>query len=376
MNSPEELYKTLEQNSDNYLVVNNALSAQDLETCVKAAESLQQGLQVDEDGRPYYGQLFDPVELLGEDHFFSKLDTKKIAEIYGLEHLDAADWEIAADGKSFNNDFHNDIKYFKQHITIQWYLLLEDESRKFHISNQFGDFEYQPNGATQQELNTVTNTMLAFKATPTSFHGFKSGEGRRYNIRLRLYEGLRVPNRIHNFDKQNNVCWLIDWSNFNIDGAVENFEGYLARQTYNCLLANNHRNIVLFNDKNQLSTLVDKLKEYNFDKCIVVSAGCCVEKSTVDCLTDEYNTDNWLIDLREKTNQLVTSLTPTLENWAAYFYVCEYPCEDKNFIRFKSSPNISSTDKEILTHMSTYVAKNVLPYFEQPQVNTLTLDAR
>ena len=377
MNSPEELYKTLEKNSDNYLVVNNALSIKDLNACISIAENLQQGLQLDSDGRPYYGQMFEPTDLLGSDHFFSRLDTDKIAKIYGLEHLDAVEWEIAADDQSFDNDFHNDIKYFKQHVTLQWYLLLDDESRKFHISNRFGSFEQQPFGASQKELNTVSNTMLAFKATPTSFHGFRSGKGRRYNIRLRLYEGLRVSSRIHNFDKKNNTCWLIDYTCNHVKDAAENFEGYLARQTYNSLLANNYCNISFFNHKDNLSLLIDKFKKHGFDRCVIVSAGCYIKQSNIDSLFNEYSSNNWLLDFREQSDENITYILPTSENWAAYLYACEYPSSDEKYIKTKSvSLNISKKDENTLTNMSVFTANYVLPYFKQLQVNTLTLDAR
>lgn len=412
----DEFYATLDSNINNYLVINNALSEKDLQACISVADSLYQNPKFDDDENPYYGDLVEPKEIFDDDHLFSNIDPYRVAEIYGIEHLDRYVWEIAADGESFFNDFHNDVKYYKHHVTLQWYLVLDDETRKFHISNQFGNFEHQPKDATIEELNTVSNTMLAFTATPTSFHGFKAGTGRRYNVRLRLFEGLQSPNRIQNLNLDDKTCWLIDTKGMDVSTAIPNFERYLSRFTYNSLLAANQHNILCLVDNRKYSDILKRFQQLGFEKCVVVMAGTCVERKAIEWVntTDQYHTYGELFDdsdyfLRKVTvinlnmvesldisgrfkylHELVeghkpiksdelgfTYVHPEIENWYAYYNVAERSSSDPDFLKFKEmSPKIDRQDFMRLTKMAKYTAEHVLPFFKQPQVKTLTLTPR
>lgn len=296
MISLENFYQTLANNKDSYTLINNALSKQDHAKCLDIAKNLRPT-----EDEYYDSILFDPVKLLGEDHFFSKIDIQTLGKIYGLDNVDHYQWEIARDDPEFDNDFHTDVHFNKNTVTIQWYLDMDDITRKLHISKKghipFSDWETNSN---VQELDTKANSMVAFLAKPNTYHGFKSGHGHRYNVRLRFIEYLKKDMTIHNVNDNNKICWFVDAKDMEVesypiddqgfweseDGSIEEF---LARYTYECLLSHKQSNIIVNDKIKQYPKTLQYLKDQGFEKCVIAMAGTCITEQTIDYVYNKTN---------------------------------------------------------------------------------------
>lgn len=297
MISVENFYDYLTDNHDSYVLIKNFLSQDDLEACLNIAKNLR---HTDEDEH-YEARLFDPKKAFGEDHFFSQIDVQRLGEIYGLDSVDYFQWEIARDDPSFQNEFHTDVKHTKNTVTIQWYLDMDDPSRKLYISSHnhlpFEEWDESPN---VQLLDTTPNSMVAFLAKPNTNHGFKSGEGHRYNVRLRFMEFLNKPQLIHNRSTDDKICWWIESKDMEVESYPHDGQDFyeeedstveqsLSRFTYDCLTSHKQSNI-LVNDKiRQYPKTLQYLKDQGFEKCVIVFAGSCVTDKTVDFVKNQTN---------------------------------------------------------------------------------------
>ena len=138
-----------------------------------------------------------------------------------------------------------------------------------------------------QALETVPNTLLSFKAAKNTFHGFEAGKGLRLNIRLRLWEDLVNCNRVHNYNNQDDVCWLIDTKDMEVedyptDEWFEDLEGRLANTTYFNLINLKQHNILATREMKKYPQHLARLKNMGFKRCVVVMAGVVVTEDTID----------------------------------------------------------------------------------------------
>ena len=276
----DDLYSSMATNNDRYLLIKNFFTENDLQECKNLALSCAD--QPDDEYGDYKSKLFEPNEEFSEDHILCQIDIKKIAEAYGLDNLDGHFWEVAMDGPSFSNGFHTDVKFSKKYVTLQWYLDMDDHNRCFYISD--GSHKKVTDGTP---LNTVPNTLLSFRAAKNSFHGFEEGEGTRLNIRLRFWEDLVNDDRVHNYDEQDKICWLVDVKDMEVedypeDEMFEDLEGRLANTTYFNLTNLQQNNIMVTTKWRQYPKHLTKLKEMGFERCVVLMAGVIVNDKTVD----------------------------------------------------------------------------------------------
>ena len=296
MISLEDFYAALENNKDGYTLIKNFLSEQDHATCLDIAKKLKPS-----EDEHYDSILFDPVKLLGEDHFFSKIDVEQLGKIYGLDSVDNVVWLIARDDPEFRNELHNDVHCDKNTVTIQWYLDMDDPKRKLYISHKdrIDDTEWD-NNEDVQLLDTSANSMVAFLAKPNTYHGFKRGNGYRYNVRLRFSEKLVKDTFIHNYNADQKVCWYIDAKDMEVEyyptdhkNFEESEEGtleeFLARFTYTTLVSQGQHNILVSDNIHQYPQTLQFLKEQGFEKCVIVFAGGCITKKTIDFVYDNTN---------------------------------------------------------------------------------------
>lgn len=420
MISTDVFYDYLTDNRDSYTLIKNFLSEKDLNKCLDIAK----GLERTDNNKNYESRLFDPQQYLDSDHFFCQLDIQKLGKIYGFDNVDEYQWEIARDEPEFCNDFHTDVKCNKNVVTMQWYLDMDDTSRKLHIgtksSVEFDDWDTDP---SVQELDTTANSMVAFLAKPNTNHGFKSGKGYRYNVRLRLFENLKNDTFIHNCDNNKKICWFIDVKDMEVedypkddqefsqeeDGSVED---YLARFTYECLLSLQQSNI-LVNDKiRQYPKTLQYLKDQGFEKCVIVMAGTCITAKTVEYVTNQ--TDDYpvygelfddlgcllrrlaVINLNEvdisKADGFNHYLSAYIDNfkqvsidrdlgclyvhpeestYRALYDMSRYPISTMQVIdRFY--PELDDEDRDIIKKMMYHYHDTVLPSFPEVTLKTLT----
>lgn len=314
----DNFYQILSDNKNNYTLIKNILSEKDLKECLDIAYNLDKT-----DDENYDTFMFDPKEVFSEDHFFYNLNITKISEIYGFDNVDEVQFEIARDYPNFCNKFHTDVHENKNTVTLQWYLNMDDPSRKLHIGTKRGfPFKLWEEEPTITELDTCPNSMVSFLAQPNTYHGFKNGTGYRYNLRIRLIEYLKKDSVIHRYNKDSKVCWFIDAKDmevesypvdnhvFNIpeNGCVEDF---LSRLTYDFLLSHNQSNIIV-NDKirNYPETL-QYLQDQGFEKCVIVMAGACITEQTIDYIynnTNEFSAYGQLNDNKDSFLRKVTVL--------------------------------------------------------------------
>ena len=299
MISVDNFYDYLTDNRDSYVLIKNFLSQDDLEVCLNIAKNLK---HTDTDEH-YEARLFDPRRALGEEHFFSQVDIHRLGEVYGLDSVDYFQWEIARDDPSFQNAFHTDVKHTKNTVTIQWYLDMDDPNRKLYISSHnYLPFDEWDDSPDVQQLDTVPNSMVAFLAKPNTNHGFKSGTGYRYNVRLRFMEFLNKPTLIHNKNTDDKICWWIESKDMEVESYPQDSQDFyeetdsdstieenLARFTYDCLTSYQQHNILVSNKIRHYPKTLQYLKDQGFEKCAIVFAGACVTDKTVDFVRNQTN---------------------------------------------------------------------------------------
>lgn len=311
----DEFYQSLLDNKDNYLLIQNFLSQDDLHQCLDIIKDLE----TTDDDEFYEARLIDPKQVLGINHFYSNVDVDRVGKIYGMENVDYFQWEIARDDPEWENTFHTDVNSNKHTLTLQWYLDMDDSSRKLHISNNGNiDFDQWTTDNSVQELDTSANSMVAFLAKPNTFHGFRSGFGNRYNVRLRMVEYLGVEGRIHHQDTDNKVCWFIDSKDMEVEDQPDDpdyhqedfvLEDALARFTYECLISHKQNNITVNNKIRQYPKTLQFLKDQGFEKCVIVMAGACITEKTIREVYE--NTDSYPVtgELFDDTGQFLRRMT-------------------------------------------------------------------
>lgn len=321
----EDFYDTLTENNDKYLLVRNFFTDNDLQECISLGLTCAD--EPDDEEGDYKGFLFEPKKHFSADHILCKMDVDKIAKAYGLDTLDGYFWEIAMDGPSFSNDFHTDVKFSKKYVTLQWYLQMDDPNRCFYISDRHGG-----KITDGTPLNTVPNTLLSFRAEKNSFHGFQDGEGHRLNIRLRLWEDLINCDRVHNYNAEDKVCWLIDTKDMEVedyptDEHYEDLEARLANTTYFNLTNLKQNNILATTKWREYPKHLTKLKEMGFERCVVLMAGVIVNEKTVDFVREPMDSALYgniagdylyrgitLVDLTKIDTQLAEGFDPYFGN--------------------------------------------------------------
>lgn len=104
---------------------------------------------------------------------------------------------------------------------------------------------------------------------------------------LYSFEFLVNCNRIHNYNQQDNVCWLIDTKdmeveNYPTDECFKDLEGRLANTTYFNLINLNQHNILATRELGKYPQHLAKLKNMGFERCVVVMAGVVITEDTID----------------------------------------------------------------------------------------------
>ena len=414
----EDFYAALRSNKDGYTLIKNFLSEQDHKKCLDIACNLE---QTEDDN--YDSKKFTPEKLLGKDHFFSKVDVQEIGRIYGLENVDEFSWRITKDYPEFHNTFHTDVHYNKNTVTLQWYLDMDDKSRTLHVTDVGKiPFDKWNNNNDIEKLDTSANSMVAFRASPRTHHGFKAGIGYRYNVRLRLKEHLKKETVVHHYNENEKLCWFIDAKDMEVesyptsddfyvpeDGTLEE---YLAKFTYDSLIANEQGNIIVSDKIKEYPKTLQYLKDQGFEKCVIVFAGACVTQDTINYVynnTDDFpvygqidNDDNKFyrkvtiinlnqvnLDLAQGTGKYLSSYVSNAKNinhkfdlncyyvhpehdtYRSLFDLSRYSDKIDNS-RLQKYTELNDKDKNTIIQMSIYYRENILNYYPKASINIIS----
>lgn len=201
---------------------------------------------------------------------------KKIFDLYGVDC--SAGWdltgclELEVCTEDALNDYHNDITYGSDCITLQYYLKMDDPSRQLILSDE-------PSGI-------VDGGAIMFKSEPDTYHGFKPGIGKRYNLRLRLKPNVVSPYFIQNENKNDTVGVIIDCKDMESPTIFPDLASSLGMVTLQNLKENNFNNIMLFKSRMHIIYVVKKLKSIGVKKVLYVFAGAIVGDKTKGTLNE------------------------------------------------------------------------------------------
>lgn len=212
-----------------------------------------------------------------ECHFISKLlDSElhsKIFDYYNVDYTQGYEYTLVFDkcGNNGHNQEHNDVNRFADVITLQYYLMLDDESRRIKLNGNLSEV-YQGN-------------VLLFKSDVDTNHSFDSGYGKRYSLRLRLKTKLLDANYIHDRN-DSSIGIIIDAKNMESNTDVKHLERRLARITFEQCRKVGFGNIVVFEKMKDMPTAINTLKQEGIEKCILLFAGAMPGSKTQELLKE------------------------------------------------------------------------------------------
>jgi hypothetical protein len=201
---------------------------------------------------------------------------KKIFDLYNVDYSTGWDLtgclELEVCTEDALNDYHNDITYGSDCITLQYYLKMDDPSRQLILSDE-------PSGITD-------GGAIMFKSEPDTYHGFKPGIGKRYNLRLRLKPNVVSPYFIQNENKNDTFGVIIDCKDMESPTMFPDLASSLGMVTLQNLKENNFNNIMLFKSRMHIIYVVKKLKSIGVKKVLYIFAGATVGDKTKGTLNE------------------------------------------------------------------------------------------
>lgn len=367
---------------DKFLLFHNFLSENDFRTVTELFSTL--------DYESYENTqsciINDIKSIVDTGHVFSKLQENidRLAKNYGLEQYQYY-WEVAVDSPDFSNDLHTDQKNLKNLITLQWYIDIDDSSRNLYVS----DNRYLDN---TKQLNTENNSLLIFKASCNSYHGFNSGYGKRQVVRLRIKEPL-LTDIIHD-PSEDEVCYLIDAKHMGVSEAKQDLEEVMARFTYDSIRISGGSNIRVTQDPKNYSAILQNFKEQGYKKCVILMAGTLVTPEAIDFFkswqgniigkkaTGYYKRKTLVVDLEYINTDQVSGtgkyfadycetgenfnpndlglyyVHPESNNHGVLYTMHRHPIKSVEIL--ERQPDINDDDLELLTKISDWMFANVL----------------
>lgn len=195
---------------------------------------------------------------------------KKIFELYGVDYSTGWDLsgclELEVCTEDALNDYHNDVAYGSNCITLQYYLKMDDPSRQLILTDK-------PSGI-------VDGGAIMFKSEPDTYHGFKPGKGKRYNLRLRLKPNVVSPYFVQNENLDDPVGVIIDCKDMESPTRFPDLASSLGMITLENLKENGFNNIMLFKSRMHILYVVKKLKSIGIKKVLYIFAGATVGNRT------------------------------------------------------------------------------------------------
>jgi len=220
-------------------------------------------------------QVDDDFEGQTREFLMNLLDKeyhKKIFELYDVDYSTGWDitgcLELEVCGPEAMNGYHNDVAYGDGCITLQYYLKIEDEQRQLVLDDQ-------PSGI-------LDGGAVMFKSEPHTHHGFKSGNGKRYNLRLRLKPNITSPFHLRNEDLNDHVGVIIDCKDMESNTKFPDLASSLGMITLDSLVNNDFHNIILYKSRMHITYVAKKLKQSGIKKVLYIFAGAVVGDMTKD----------------------------------------------------------------------------------------------
>lgn len=209
---------------------------------------------------------FPPTDSVKE--FLTTISSKqfheRIAEYYGLhKYFDSVTCVVdKCEPDSFNGK-HTDLKDSKHCITLQYYIVLDDEQQRIKLNDT--------------DSNIQQGYGFMFKASMGTLHSFEPGNAYRYSVRIRIRYNLVDPLIVHN-KTDDDLSVIVDCKDMETGWDLEeNLEDCLGNITYNSLLSAGFSNITLFNKQKDFHTAI---KSTTTDKVLIVFAGALVSEKT------------------------------------------------------------------------------------------------
>ena len=164
-----------------------------------------------------------------------------------------------------SNELHNDTGPYKDVLTLQYYLQVDDETRTLHLSGM--------------DTCATSGDAVMFKSQPLSMHSFNAGNGNRFSLRLRIMTNVLNPTVIQN-KSDSKIGVLVDCKDMESDSQHKLLEVSLGAVTYRNLIQNGFSNIVVFREREDYKSARDLLKEHGVEKVLMVFAGATVDETT------------------------------------------------------------------------------------------------
>lgn len=195
---------------------------------------------------------------------------KRIFELYDVDYSSGWDLtgclELEVCTEDALNEYHNDVSYGSNCITLQYYLKIDDPSRQLILTDE-------PSGI-------VGGGAIMFKSEPDTYHGFKPGKGKRYNLRLRLKPNVISPYFVQKENKNDEFGVIIDCKDMESPTKFPDLASSLGMVTLENLKENEFNNIVLFKSRMHILYAVKKLKSIGVKKVLYLFAGATVGDRT------------------------------------------------------------------------------------------------
>ena len=201
-------------------------------------------------------------------NFFTEIASKQfhnsIAEYYGL-HKFYNNVTVVVDKcepNSFNGN-HTDLKNSKHCITLQYYIVLDDNNQCIKLNDK--------------KSNIKQGYGFMFKAHMNTMHSFDPGSAYRYSVRVRIRYDLVDPLVVNN-KSNDDLSVIIDCKDMETGWDIEeHIEECLGNVTYHSLVDAGFSNITLFSNMNDFQQAI---KTTTTDKVLILFAGALVSDKT------------------------------------------------------------------------------------------------